>query len=63
MYYFCLVETKTCLVPHLEWLPVDTLDEARDLARRALNQHLMPLAAHIYANDERVDTVEPSVSG
>ena len=59
MYFFCLVETRSCHVPHLECLPVDTLDEARVHARRALNQHLMPIAAHIYADDERVDMVEP----
>lgn len=59
VYFYCLVETKACQVPHLEWLPVDTLEEARDHARRALNRHLMPIAAHIYVDDERLDTVEP----
>lgn len=59
MNFFCLVETETCSTPHLEWLPVDTLDEARDHARRALNQHLMPIAAHIYADDELFETIRP----
>lgn len=59
MNFFCLVETDRSSTPHLEWLPVDTVEDARDHARRVLNQHLMPIAAHIYAEDERVDTIRP----
>lgn len=59
VYFFCLVETQASHVPHLEWLRVDTLEEAGIHARRTLNQHLMPIAAHIDADSEKLDTVRP----
>ncbi len=59
MYFFCLIETEVCQVPHLEWLPVDTLEEAREHTRRVLIQHRLPIAAHIYADNEQLDTLRP----
>ncbi len=57
MSFICYVETRTSTVPHMEALPVDTLAEARLHARRLLTQHRKPVAAHIFHDDERVDTI------
>ena len=62
MYFFCLVETAVGATPHLQWLPVSTIEDAREHARRALNQHLMPINAHVYADVERVDVVTAETS-
>lgn len=59
MDFFCLIETEGHRVPHLEWLPVNSLDEARAQARRMLREHQRPLAAHIYAGDEQLDVLRP----
>jgi hypothetical protein len=59
VFFFCLVETKDSDVPHMELLPADDLDEARFWARRMLTEHAMPVAAHIFRNDERLDTLRP----
>lgn len=59
MDFFCLIETEGCQVPHLEWLPVSSLDEARTQARRMLREHQRPLAAHIYAGNHQLDVLKP----
>ncbi|HZV85441.1 MAG TPA: hypothetical protein VFF48_10695 [Brevundimonas sp.] len=55
MNFYCLVSSCIGSTPHLEWLPVITLDQARGYAGHELNQHLMPIDAHIYADAERLD--------
>ncbi len=57
--FICYLETHTSAVPHMEVLPVKTLPEARLAARRMLSEHRRPIAAHIFRNDERVDTLIP----
>jgi hypothetical protein len=54
MFYFCLVETDFCR-PHLEWLPGETVGEARCYERRLPNRLRKLTATHIYADDERLD--------
>lgn len=56
MFYFCLVETDLCR-PHLEWLPGETVSEARRYERHLPGQLRKLTATHIYADDERVDIV------
>ena len=57
--FFCLIETEDHQVPHLEWLPVNSLAEARAHAKRMLQEHQRPLAAHIFANNEQLDVLRP----
>ena len=57
MTYICLIETRTSEVPYMEVLPAATLDAARDQARRLLREHGSPIAAHIFRDDERLDTI------
>ncbi|MGZ9099515.1 MAG: hypothetical protein ACXW3O_07415 [Brevundimonas sp.] len=55
--FICLIETRTSEVPYMEVLPAATLDAARDQARRLLREHGSPIAAHIFRDDERLDTI------
>jgi hypothetical protein len=57
MTYFCFVETETSKVPHMEPMAVDNLMAARVMARQIARSHRRPVAAHIFHQDERVDTV------
>lgn len=57
MTYFCLIETRTSAVPCMEVLPAATLEAARDQTRRLMREHGSPIAAHIFRNDERLDTI------
>ena len=59
MMFICYVETWDCNVPHMEPLPADTLDEARLCARRLLQDQDRSLAAHIFRDDVRLDTLVP----
>ena len=57
MTYICLIETKSSTVPYMEVLPAASLDAARDQARRLMREHGSPIAAHIFRDDERLDTI------
>lgn len=57
--FICFVETRTSDVPHMEPLPVDTLEDARACARQMLAAHQEPLVAHLFNDQERVDTLLP----
>jgi hypothetical protein len=59
MEFFCLIETEGCQVPHLEYLPVDSLDEARAKVRLLMREHRLPVSARIFAGNERLDTLMP----
>lgn len=59
MTFICFVETATSSVPYMEPLPVDTLEEARAHARRLLDEHRAPVAAHIFNGDEPLETLTP----
>lgn len=61
MTFFCYIDTQTSAVPYMEALPVDSLEEARFLALRMLGQHRKALAAHIFREDDRVDTLIPLI--
>jgi len=55
--YICLIETRTSDVPYMEILAAATLDAAREQARRLMREHGSPVAAHIFRNDVRLDTL------
>ena len=57
--FFCFVETANSSVPHMEPIPVDTLEEARACARRLLEDHRAPIAAHIFDGDLPLETLTP----
>lgn len=57
MTYICLIETRTSAVPYMEVLAAATLDAAREQTRRLMREHGSPVAAHIFRDDERLDTL------
>lgn len=59
MIFFCYIETGASTVPHMEPMPVETLEQARFYAQRLMRDHARPVAAHIFRDDERLDTVVP----
>lgn len=59
MEFFCLIETEGCQVPYLDYLPVDSLDEARAQVRLLMSERSLPVSAQIFAGNERLDTLMP----
>lgn len=60
MIYFCFVELEGCNVPYMEPMPVDTLEEAREYARRLLCDQHRALGAHIFADEDYLGTLTHS---
>lgn len=54
MTYFCFIESDSTSVPHMEPLTADTLDAARDEARRLLATHVSGVAAHVFEDDRKI---------
>ena len=61
--FFCFVETANSTVPHMEAIPVDTLEEARTCARRLLDDQRHSIAAHIFDGDLKLETLTPYYAG
>jgi hypothetical protein len=55
--YFCFIESDILSVPHMEPLAAETLEEAREEARRLLATHASGIAAHVVLGEDRVASV------
>lgn len=57
--FICFVESHTSDVPYMEPIPVDTVEEARARARQMLAAHEAPIMAHLFCDQDKVETLMP----
>lgn len=62
MTYFCFIESSILSTPHMEPLAATTRAEAIDEAALLMRQHSSALAAHVFLDEERVETILAGVS-
>lgn len=62
MTFICFIESEGSSVPHMEPMTADNLATALVEARRMLGTHSRPLAAHVFKDDQRVETIIPDRS-
>lgn len=59
MIYFCLIETSASSVPHMEPLDANDLAEAAGQTRQAIRGHHSVIAAHVFGDGHRLETILP----
>ncbi len=59
MIYFCLIETSASSVPHMEPLDANDLPEAAAQTRQAIRGHQSVIAAHVFGDGYRLETILP----
>ncbi len=57
MTYICFIESRNSSTPHMEPLMAEDLTEALSEAYRLMGQHTTPLAAHVFKEDQLIQTV------
>lgn len=62
MTYFCFIESSVLSTPHMEPLAASSRTEAVEEAAVLMMQHSSALAAHVFLDEERVETILASVS-
>ncbi len=63
MTFFCFLESANSSVPHMEPLDAESLEEARQQAKRLLSRHTQAMSARIYLDAEEVDVLARSAIG
>lgn len=58
MTYFCFLESSLVGVQYMQPMDAESVEEARQEAARLMRHHTRAYAAHIFAEDDHVATIE-----